>query len=357
MKNLLILFICLLTAGIATAQNLVKFNDVRLHYMGRTAITNSAAVLAWSGASVSINFTGSCIKFITKDENGDNYFNVILDGQVKGILHEGSSEQVTSTYCNLSPGRHTLELFKRTEWTKGKMFFYGFELSDDGKALPATPTKKRKIEFYGNSITCGYAIEDTTGKDRGTSPYENNYLSYAAITARHFNAEYSCIARSGIGVTVSWFPQIMPEMYNLLDATNPKSLWDFSKYTPDLVVVNLFQNDSWLVTNPNNDQFKARFGTTPPTPAFIISAYRDLIKSIRRKYPKAQIICALGSMDATKTGSPWPEYITKAVTSLADKKIYTHFFSFKNTPGHPSVKEQQAMADNLIAFIDQQIKW
>jgi hypothetical protein len=62
-------------------------------------------------------------------------------------------------------------------------------------------------------------------------------------------------------------------------------------------------------------------------------------------------------MDATKEGSPWPGYIQKAVTELRDKNILTHFFPYKNTSGHPNVKEQQAMADDLIAFIDQNVKW
>ncbi len=44
-------------------------------------------------------------------------------------------------------------------------------------------------------------------------------------------------------------------------------------------------------------------------------------------------------------------YIEAAVASLKDKNMVTHFFPFKNTPGHPKIKEQQAMADDLIAFI------
>jgi len=62
-------------------------------------------------------------------------------------------------------------------------------------------------------------------------------------------------------------------------------------------------------------------------------------------------------MDAVKEGAPWPGYIKKAVEQIGDKKIFIHIFPYKNTPGHPSKKEQQAMADDLIAFIDQNIKW
>ncbi|MEO5907976.1 MAG: hypothetical protein ABIR50_04410, partial [Ginsengibacter sp.] len=152
-------------------------------------------------------------------------------------------------------------------------------------------------------------------------------------------------------------PLIMPEMYNRLDPTDSTSKWDFSKYTPDLVVINLFQNDSWIVTMPDNPQFKARFGTTPPDKRQIVKAYKDFVQTIRTTYPKTPIICMLGNMDITKEGSPWPGYVQKAVDELHDKKIYTYFAPYKNTFGHPKIKEQKILADGLIKFIDVNVKW
>ena len=158
-------------------------------------------------------------------------------------------------------------------------------------------------------------------------------------------------------ITISWFPLIMPEMYDRLDPLDSASKWDFTNYSPDLVVINLLQNDSWLTNRPEHEQFKNRFGTSKPTEAFIIEAYKSFVSTIRSKYPNANIICALGSMDATKEGSPWPDYIQQAVAQLKDAKIYTHFFKYKNTGGHPRVAEQQEMANDLIDFIDKTIKW
>jgi hypothetical protein len=149
----------------------------------------------------------------------------------------------------------------------------------------------------------------------------------------------------------------MPEMYDRLDATDPNSKWDFKKYAPDLVIINLFQNDKWLIDKPTHAQFKARFGDSIPKPEFIIKAYQNFVKKVRVKYPAANIICMLGSMDATSPGSPYPGYIEKAVAPLNDKKIYTHFIPYKGTNGHPSMKEQQAMADDLTAFIEKNIVW
>jgi len=352
MKYYILLFAMAITCS-CRAQIVVKANDPHIRYTGRVAFTDSAAVLSWSATSVKINFEGNSIGFRMQDE-GDDYFTEIYDGKVVGIIHKPTGS-LTYNLGSLTSGPHTLELFKRTEWAMGKTLFYGFKI--DGKVLPAPPRKKRKIEIFGNSISCGYAILDTTGQDRGSAPYEDGYNSYAALLARYYDAELVNTSKSGIGVTVSWFPLIMPEMYDRLDATDSTNKWDFKKYTPDLVIINLFQNDSWIVTMPDNPQFKARFGTKPPTAEFLIKAYRNFIESVRGKYPKAHILCILGNMDATKEGAPWPGYIEKAVAELNDKNIYTDIIPYKGTNGHPSAKEQQAMANDLEAFIDKTIKW
>jgi lysophospholipase L1-like esterase len=340
------------------AQNaVIRNHDPRIRYSGRMVMLDDATELSWPGSSIKINFKGTGVKATLKDESGYDYYNVIVDGKITSVLQPDTIQKEYTLVAGLPPGDHSLELFKRTEWAMGKTLFYQFALDKNSIVLAPPPLQKRKIEYFGDSITCGYAVEDSTGQDRGTAPFENGYLSYAAITARHFDAEFHNTSRSGIGILVSWDALIMPQLYNRLDPIDAESKWDFTKYTPDVVVIDLFQNDAWIVKLPDNPQFKEKFGTKAPTDDQIIKAYKEFVKNIRSKYPKAQIICSLGSMDATKDGSPFPGYVTKAVTELGDKNMYAYMFPYKNTPGHPSKKEQQAMADNLIAFIDQHIKW
>lgn len=341
---------------IAAAQTVVPYNDTNIHYMGRVAMKGEAAVLSWSASSAIINFNGTGAKATLKDETGNDYLTIVIDDKVVNTIQPLTEKKDYVLASGLPNGPHKLEVFKRTEYEMGRLLFYGFVLDNDATILPP-PVYKHRIEFYGNSITCGYAIEDLEGKDRGSAPFENGYKSYANITARHFNADFRSIAKSGIGVTVSWFNYTMPEIYDHTDARDPSILWDFTRYTPELVVVNLFQNDSWIVTHPDNEQFIARFGDKQPTAEFMIKAYQDFISNIRSKYPNAKIICALGSMDATRKGSLWPGYIKKAVDNMDDKNVYTYFFPFKDTQGHPTAKEQRDMADQLIGFIEKKLKW
>lgn len=340
----------------AFCQDTLSFKDKHISYEGRILFTNDAATLMWPGTSFTVNFTGTGISGIFKDQDTSNYYNIIIDKDSIRTIQFDTVKNVVPLAEGLPYGKHSLQVFKRTEWDKGKTWFYGFVGNANTRLLQADKLPRRKIEFFGNSITCGYAIYDSA-KDFPYGYYENNYDTYAAITARHFKAQYHCTAKSGIGIMVSWFPLIMPEMYDRFDPTDSSSKWDFSKYTPDLVVINLFQNDSWIVKMPDNQQFKKRFGNKAPDESQIVEAYKNFVHRIRSTYPKAQIICMLGNMDITKKGSPWPGYVRKAVDELHDKKIFTYFAPYKDTYGHPKVKEQMAMAKGLIKFIDEHIKW
>lgn len=339
------------------AQNTNTFtgaHNTQLQYEGRIGLNKPGiAEIYWPGSSVKIRFKGTGIKAILKDERGDNYYNLIIDNDSVYVLKLDTNKTIYTLASHLPEGEHTVELFRLTDWSTGITWFYGFQLAPYAKILNPLRPKSKMIEFYGNSITVGSGIYNED------SPYGtvNNYLSYAAITARHFNARYSCIARSGIGLMISWFSMIMPEMYNRLNPFDSGNIWNFSKAAPGIVVINLFQNDCSLVDMPDYPEFKKRFGNTPPTEDFIIASYQQFVQCIRNYYPKAHIICVLGNMDAVKSGSPWPGYIKKAVASLQDKKIYTHFFPYKNTPDHPNVAEQKQMAESLTRFIDEHIKW
>ncbi|OOQ62282.1 hypothetical protein BC343_01485 [Mucilaginibacter pedocola] len=350
-----VLLACVLFAA-CKPSTVVNFDNPNIHYSGRVGIKKDAAELIWTASSVVVNFEGTGADAVLSDSKGADMITVVADGKVVQTLKPKKNKQKTyELVSGLQPGKHRLELFKRTEYQVGTLSFYGLKLHDEGKILPP-PVYKHRIEFYANSITCGFALEDTTGKDRDEG-FQNGYRSYANITARHFNAQYHCIAKSGIGVVLSWLPYIMPEIYDRTYPMDPKSKWDFSKFTPEIVIVNLFQNDYHTLSSPTHPQFKARFGTTRPSAETIIAKYQDFIKSIRNKYPDAKIICALGSMDSVEPGSPFPGYVEKAVATLGDKNVYSQIFPYLGAHRHPNAREHEAMAKQLISFIETKFGW
>jgi hypothetical protein len=315
-------------------------NDPNMQYVGRVYRGNPLSPkLGWAGTAVIACFEGTSLATKLSDNGGNAYFMVRVDDGPATVL-DCAAGVVTYTLASGLPfDVHKVELFKRTEANFGQVTFCGFTL-DPGCTLVAPPARPPlKIEFYGDSVTNGLALESSA--DEQTAPFENAYQSYAAQTARALGAEYSCIAVSGIGLMSSWWNETMPANYYYRhDPGNASSNWDFSQWQADVVVVNLGQNDYW---------------TSTPTPTAAINGYVSFARTLRGKYPAARIILALGSMNATQAGSPWPGYIESAVaqlnTTYGDAHVYSLIFPYCGLNSHPHLPQHTVMANSLTTFI------
>ena len=348
MPLLLLAFLTSEAAGVT-----IEPDNPNYQYSGRIDFSNpKAPMMFWPGTSIRATFQGAVLKIILNDAHGKSFYSVFIDNDFEHpfIIECEAGEKVYDGPAGLTDDAHTLLLFRRTEASTGPTIFLGLDLKS-GQALLEPPARpERRIEFYGNSITCGMGNEAPDSGDDDKMAEENNFLSYAAITARNLEAEYSCIAKSGIGILISWFDLVMPDYYYRLDPENSNSRWNFANYNPDAVIVNLFQNDSWLIKNLD----------PVPDSAAIVSAYIDFIGKIRSEYAEAKIFCTLGSMDATKSGSPWPGYIESAVVhkrAQGDENIEIYFFPFKNWSKHPRVRHHKEMADCLTQFVGVKMGW
>ena len=346
------------TSSHTTAQpsNIIYADHPSLLYAGRIDFSKPLAPkLSWPGSYIKANFTGTSLAMILDDQFGDNYFNVFIDDdwQNPHVIDCKKGEHNYQIANDLASGEHSLTIFKRTEGGEGNSQFIGLVIDND--ALMASKPKRleRRIEFIGDSITSGMGNEaPLDGKDDNLAE-KNNFLAYGAITARKLNAEYSSISQSGIGIMVSWFDFTMPDYFLQLNAHELNdSRWDFQQWQPHVVVINLFQNDSWL----------AEERLTPiPTKQQRIDAYEHFLARVRTAYPNALIIAALGSMSAIQPDSSWPEYISQAVKQRninhADNNIYPFLFDYTGFEKHPRVSHHQQNSEKLTAFIKEKMSW
>lgn len=187
---------------------------------------------------------------------------------------------------------------------------------EEGKIEP-TSNKELYIEFVGDSITCGYGVDDENPDHHFSTKTEDVTKAYAYKTAEMLNADYSIVAISGYGIisgyTTGDVPiseQTIPQYYDTLGFTygsfgkeKPQDIkWDFTKRQPDIVVVNLGTNDS-SYTKGHEDRL-----------TWFCNEYCAFIKKIRERNPDATILCSLGIMGADVYPS-----IEKAVETYIDE--------------------------------------
>ncbi len=329
-----------------------------IRFSGRVAFYDDQAYMTWPGTSVHFSIQGSRFLLDMEDDSGNNYYNVIFNGQDEFPY-----------VLNTKQGRHTYDLshmisseitevtiFKRTEGAEGGTLLHGVILENEQSLRPGLPAPQRRILFYGDSITVGMGNEAAHNTQDDLASEKNHYLSYAPVTARNLNAEFHSIAKSGIGFMVSWFDFIMPEYYDQLTAqSNNDTVWDFSQWQPDVVVVNLGQNDKWLIENQ---------GKLSATPEEIKQAYEHFIRTLMELHPKALFVCAIGSMDAS-SNERWPNYIASAVANIKAtpnnindaQRITTTVFDFTGYGAHPRLWQHQQNAEKLTSLIKQELNW
>lgn len=227
--------------------------------------------------------------------------------------------------------------------------------TDDDAVIAPTAENSLKIEYIGDSITCGYGVDDSNMQSEFATEAENAMKSYAYISAQLLNANYSLFSYSGYGIISGYTAdgvrntrEVLPPYYESCgfsySSIEGESLqdmpWDFSSFKPDIVVVNLGTNDNSFCTA--NDGAYREFE----------DSYLAFLKTVRANNPDALIICALGIMET----APIP-YIENAVKRTGDSKITCFRFTTQNgllgfgSNWHPSEETQLYAAEELADFI------
>ena len=196
----------------------------------------------------------------------------------------------------------TVRVMKFSEAAFGYAGLKSLELEGDllsSTESPATASQL-KLEFIGDSITCGYGIEGVWEKDTFTTQQERPDKAYAFLTAKVLGAQVQLCSWSGIGLISNYVdPEtiMLPDTHWLMQANWPytdKSLslrlgiepevWDGAGYEPDIVVIHLGTNDiSWV-----RGMEERRLEYT--------AQLRQLIEAVHRRSPRAKICCCLGIM-------------------------------------------------------------
>lgn len=328
-------------------------SENNVEFIGRFAAVGGTDYkkFEWSGSTITAGFEGTEISIVLKIlRNGpygeDDYFNVTVDNGQPYVLKitKGTDKYVLAS--GLKNGYHTVAVTKRTEGPFGGLIqFEGFDYGT-GKAAPAPARRERRIEIYGDSISAGYGNEGTGTGFRLNE--ENADLTYASITAKNLNAEYTAIALSGHGVHKSLSQsttEVTPKYFDS-NLYKTSSTYRFNQPDPDVVIINLGTND-YAIGVSDADYY---------------ASLTDFVAKIRRKYPDAYIVLT------TCGGTNRPidllqQLVDTRKAKYGDEKIGRFIGDFEDlngafgADGHPSVYGHTQLANQLTDYLKEKLGW
>jgi len=340
-----------------------------LRFEGRFEGSDSAGPrFQWPGSTVWLRFVGTDAHVtltehsMETDEYGQvahDWYDVEVDGQPARSFQAAEGKHAYPLAQGLRHGEHLIALRKRTEAFVGQGQLLGFEIDAGARLLPAAGPGRR-IEFIGDSITAGFGVAGADATCLFSADTEDYSLSYAALTSQALGAEQIAVASAGAGVYRNWMGTLqntMGDLYQRTLPTDPQSRWDFSRWTPDAVVINLGTAD-FTSGDPGADAF--------------VGAYRLLLARVRQNYPSALIVVALGPMlsnlwpvgaNALTQARAYLTQVTAEANAAGDARVV--MIEFPDQDGaqsfgckaHPSSATQARVAAQLSDFLRRQLSW
>lgn len=340
-------------------------NEESVKLIGRTAEDEGILWLALSASGIEFSYNGTGFSV---NVFGDNTISQGRDKQPRFAVYvDGeriADEQVTepqklyefTTSENDKPT--TVKILKLSEAAESAMALG--KITVTGTDVKPTAEKELKIEFIGDSITCGYGVDDEVKEHHFSTSTEDATKAWAYKAAQKLDADYSLVSYSGHGIISGYSgngekvtSQLVPDVYEsfakcytnhngVFDVYSSK--WDFSRFQPDFVVINLGTNDA------------SYCGSDKERAADYTAQYVEFLKKVRKNNPEAHIICALGVM-----GDSLYSAMIAAVNGYTAETGDDNISSLHLTPQngstgyaadwHPTEATHEIASDELVAEI------
>lgn len=307
-------------------------NEENVKILGRAYSIDDSLWLSYSGSGAEFSFNGTKAEITIKgddnaasENNEDNQSRIAIYLNDERVVDDmiDSAEKSYTVFESDEAEDVTVKIVKLSETANSTCGISAITVNSK-EGIKATENKDMLIEFIGDSITCGYGVDDEVKENHFSTTTEDVTKTYAYKTAELLNADYSMVAISGHGVISGYSDgkkksagQVMTKYYDKLGScygtyngmSAQKTDWNFSRL-PDVIVINLGTNDDSYTLNHEDRQQE------------FCDKYVEFIGQVRSKNPDAHIICTLGVM-----GDRLYPYVELAVetykSETGDEKVYS----------------------------------
>lgn len=336
---------------------MINIDPTEIRFIGRytkTTINDEEMIMfanSCSGFELGINVVSNenelFLKLYGNTNSGysEQFFNVYIDDVFVEKYSIANKVKTIKIFENLQIGNHKVKVIKLNEAQFSKMGLVSIDSS--GIEFYKTEFHKKKIEFYGDSISCGFGNLSNTFETSELLEYTDGTKAYTQICADELGFENSVIGYSGIGLAISPNNQ---EKYllDVYDTVDGDIKWDFEKYVPDVIVINIGTNDTAAYNALSNNQQKDEVYES------YLTKYKELVLTLKEEFPNVKIVAVADMMikfsDAFKTAI---DAIKNYVHDSYQEFMYYVEFA-PNTDGgvgHPSQQAHQEFGLQLANFI------
>ncbi|WP_084625573.1 SGNH/GDSL hydrolase family protein [Salinimicrobium xinjiangense] len=328
-------------------------DNAKFLYSGRTLNTAEGTKLVTSAASVRTNVYGDTVTVFLKSENEQHHYVAVeLNDDHLGrfrILKD------TLKFALKKDTLNSLVIYKETEAANGELIFNGLRAQQI--EMPEE-NKRAKIEFIGDSITCGMGADTSeTGCDEGEWYDQHSaYFAYGPRVARALEVDFELNCVSGMGIYRNWNDEDQPVMaevypYLHLNGNHGKRAVVDKDNPPHIVSIALGTNDF-----SKGDGVKERALFNSET---FIDNYTAFIGSILKIYPETKIALITSPMISKEDGELLAETLKEIRDNFKDHHIEIFTFQQNYTRGcgsHPSLEDHAMMAEEMIPFYQELLK-
>ena len=344
---------------------------------GRTT-SSTPDVFYWQGSGAEFNFTGTTIGIKVKTQATQKIIYQIDGGKEQTLIVKGLKANKAYTYIlaeNLANTNHTIKILRNDETFWGQIEISA--VTDKNKTISKPQAEEKlNIQFIGDSITSGNSLENYT-------------QSYVYVASKLLNANFQAFSISG--AVMSDFKTddgtrksansgaVMPYLYGngasisqtrssgyqfnestytgtLVSGSYSKNsyvpstaTYDMSKFTPDIVVINLGTNDanSFASSATYKDSNKETF----------VNMYANFLMKLSEYYPEAKFVLSYGMMWAQQhvvnaINETLELYREKGGTNEATVLTFTTSSDRAYDAAHPGPVGHTTAANELIKAIE-----